>query len=122
MPTRVTIVDDSKVSRKMIIKSLPKDWDIEISEACNGKEALEAYHAGKAEVMFLDLTMPEMDGYQVLENLKKEDLNTFVIVVSADIQPKARERVLSLGAMDFIKKPINTEMVIEVLKKYGVIE
>jgi CheY-like chemotaxis protein len=121
MPTRVLVVDDSKISRKMIIKSLPKDWDIEISEACNGKEALDGYHAGKAEVMFLDLTMPVMDGYEALEILKKEGLNTFVIVVSADIQPKARERVISLGAMDFIKKPIDTDKVNEVLKKFGII-
>jgi response regulator of citrate/malate metabolism len=56
-----------------------------------------------------------------LEILKKEGLNTFVIVVSADIQPKARERVISLGAMDFIKKPIDTDKVNEVLKKFGII-
>lgn len=121
MPTPLLIVDDSAISRKMIIRSLPPEWDVTISEATNGVEAVEAYHAGKADIMFLDLTMPVMDGYQVLETLKKEGLNTFVIVISADIQPKARERVMQLGAMDFIKKPIDNEKLTEVLRKFGII-
>jgi CheY-like chemotaxis protein len=109
------------MSRKLMIRALPKEWDVEITQAANGKEALEAYKAGKADVMFLDLTMPVMDGYEVLETLKKEGLNTFVVVVSADIQPKAQERVMSLGAMAFIKKPVNTEEVMKILKEYGIV-
>lgn len=108
------------MARKMLIKALPATWDVEITQAGNGVEALEAYRAGKADVMFLDLTMPVMDGYQVLETLQKEDLNSFVIVVSADIQPVARERVLKLGAIAFIKKPVSAEVMESVLKEYGV--
>lgn len=120
MPTPILVVDDSAMARKMLIKALPATWDIEITQAGNGVEALEAYRAGKADVMFLDLTMPVMDGYQVLETLQKEDLNSFVIVVSADIQPVARERVLKLGAIAFIKKPVSAEVMESVLKEYGV--
>ena len=109
------------MSRKLMIRALPPEWDVEITQAANGKEALDAYHAGKADVMFLDLTMPVMDGYEVLETLKKDGLNTFVIVVSADIQPKAQERVMSLGAMAFIKKPVNTDEVTRILKEFGII-
>lgn len=120
MATRITIVDDSAMSRKLLIKALPPTWAVDISQASNGVEALEAYHAGKAEVMFLDLTMPVMDGYQVLETLKNEGLNTFVIVVSADIQPKAQERVKHLGAMAFIKKPIDSDEISRILKEFGI--
>lgn len=120
MPTPILVVDDSAMARKMLIKALPATWDVEITQAGNGVEALEAYRAGKADVMFLDLTMPVMDGYQVLEALQKEDLNSFVIVVSADIQPVARERVLKLGAIAFIKKPVSAEVMESVLKEYGV--
>lgn len=120
MVTKVTIVDDSAMSRKLLVKALPPTWAIELSQACNGVEALEAYRTGKAEVMFLDLTMPVMDGYQVLDTLQKEGLNCFVIVVSADIQPKAQERVKQLGAIAFIKKPVNTEEVLKILKEFGI--
>lgn len=121
MPIPVTVVDDSKISRKMVIRALPSDWNIELTQAENGFEALDAYRTGKAEIMFLDLTMPEMDGYEVLEILQKEALNTFVVVISADIQPEAQERVKKLGAMAFIKKPVKTESITEVLKQYGII-
>ena len=121
MSTPVTVVDDSALSRKMMIKALPAEWSVDITQAANGMEALEAYHAGKAHVMFLDLTMPVMDGYQVLENLKKEGLNTMVIVVSADIQPLAQERVLALGAMAFIKKPVDTGILRKILAEFGIL-
>ena len=121
MAVPITVVDDSKISRKMVIRALPPDWDVDITQAENGEQALEAYRAGKAEVMFLDLTMPVMDGYQVLEQLKKEELNTFVFVVSADIQPEAQERVKKLGAMAFIKKPVKTSDINQVLQEFGII-
>lgn len=120
MATKVLVVDDSPLSRKMLIRALPEDWDVEITQAGNGEEALVEYRAGKAEVMFLDLTMPVMDGYQTLEHLQKEGLDTFVIVVSADIQPEAAERVKKLGAIAFVKKPVNMQKLMPVLEEYGI--
>src|SRR6202012_2634592 len=90
MALPILVVDDSALARKVLTKSLPEDWDVEVSYATNGVEALEQYRAGKASVMFLDLTMPDMNGYEVLEILKQEELNTFVIVVSADVQLEAQ--------------------------------
>lgn len=122
MATKVLVVDDSTVSRKMLIRSLPKEWDVSVTQAVNGQDALEKYHQGLADVMFLDLTMPVMDGYQTLEALQKEGLDTFVIVVTADIQPEAEERVKKLGAMAFVKKPVNMEKLLPILKEYGIYE
>jgi CheY-like chemotaxis protein len=122
MPLPVLVVDDSAMSRKLTIRALPKEWDIEISQAANGFEAIESYHQGKAHVMFLDLTTPGMDGFEVLATLQKEGLDCFVIVVSADVQPAAQQRALELGAMAFIKKPITSEIVLEILKEFGIYE
>jgi chemotaxis protein CheY-P-specific phosphatase CheC len=60
-----------------------------------------------------------MDGYQVLQQIQKEDLPVLTIVVSGDIQPEARERVRKLGAIDFIKKPTDTGAVAQLLEEYG---
>jgi two-component system chemotaxis response regulator CheY len=119
MSVPVLVVDDSALARKMLIRALPKSWDISITEAANGAEALAAYRAGQAHVMFLDLQMPAMDGFEVLEALRKEDLNCLVIVVSADVQPLAQQRALQLGAIAFIEKPIDTDKVHAVLQRYG---
>jgi CheY-like chemotaxis protein len=92
-----------------------------VTLATNGVEGIEAIRAGKGEMVFLDLTMPELDGYGVLDLVRQENHKSIIIVISADIQPEARERVMSNGALDFIKKPVNKEKLEEVLKKYGLL-
>ena len=109
------------MARKQVAKSLPDGWDVDITFATNGREALEAIRGGKGEMVFLDLTMPEVDGFDVLEAIKAEDLKSVVIVISGDIQPVARERVLNLGALEFIKKPINKEKLVGTLENFGLI-
>ncbi|MEE4246284.1 MAG: response regulator [Kangiellaceae bacterium] len=121
MTTAVTICDDSNLARKQIARSLPEHWDIEVTFATNGIEGLQAVKDGKAEVLFLDLTMPEMDGYQVLEALFKNKMQTNVIVVSGDIQPEAHERVTSLGALAFIKKPADPDQLAMILDEYDLL-
>jgi hypothetical protein len=121
MPVSVLIVDDSPIARKMMRRSLPQDWDITIQEAVDGVQAIDIYRKGGVELMFLDLTMPNIDGYGVLEVLQAEGLNCIVIVVSADVQPQARERVLAMGAIAFIPKPVNPEGLQEVLRQYGIL-
>ena len=69
MSTKVLICDDSKRARKQMARSLPSEWDIEISFAEHGEEALEVIKAGDAEIMFIDLNMPVMDGLSLIENL-----------------------------------------------------
>jgi len=120
MSTKLLICDDSNMARKQLARSLPDDWDVDVSFATNGIEGVEAIKAGKGDVLLLDLNMPEMDGYQVLEAILEQDLPTLTIVVSGDIQPEAHKRVTSLGALDFIQKPVNKEKLTEVLLSYGV--
>lgn len=121
MAIPLLICDDSKMAQKQVLRSLPEGWDVDVTFASNGVEALAAIKDGKAEMMFLDLTMPELDGYGVLETVKKEDLKTVVIVISGDIQPEAIDRVKALGALDFIKKPIDKVKLHSVLEKFGLL-
>lgn len=121
MTVSVLVVDDSPMARKMLIKSLPSSWDIVVAQATNGEEALAAYRNGTVDVMFLDLTMPQIDGYEVLAALRSEGLNCLVIVVSADVQPLAQERVRQLGAIAFVQKPVDAAKLEPILKNYGII-
>jgi DNA-binding NtrC family response regulator len=99
---------------------LPKDWDIEISQAANGEEALVQIEQGKGEVVLLDLTMPVLDGFGVLEAIRARDLPAVVIVISGDIQPEAEARVMKLGALAFIKKPLDSAQLSQVLSDFGI--
>lgn len=99
------ICDDSNMARKQLIRALPSDWGVSVTTATNGHEGLEAIRQGLGHVVLLDLTMPDMDGYQALAAMRAENMQAKVIVVSGDVQEEAVRRTLELGALAFLKKP-----------------
>jgi two-component system chemotaxis response regulator CheY len=121
MSIPLLICDDSAMARKQVLRSLPENWDVSITFAENGQEGIDAIRSGKGEMIFLDLTMPVMDGYQVLEIIQQEKIKCIVIVISADVQPIARERVMAYGALDFIQKPVDSEKLYHILKLHGLL-
>jgi two-component system chemotaxis response regulator CheY len=118
---RVMIVDDSRTARLMLKKVLPASLLVDIVEAGGGKEAVARCQSERIDLMFLDLTMPECDGFAVLETLKAGGAVPRTVVVSADAQPIARERVINLGAMAFIKKPATRDEIERVLRESGLL-
>lgn len=119
MTLRVLICDDSAMARKQMARALPPHWTTHIGFAEHGRQALEMLRNDSWDVLFLDLNMPELDGYSVLQAIVREDLPVMTIVVSGDIQPQARERVLKLGALGFIRKPTHPDQVAALLRDYG---
>ncbi|HDM8206833.1 TPA: response regulator [Vibrio campbellii] len=113
----VLICDDSALARKQMARSLPATLNADVTFAIHGKNALEELAQKEFKLMFLDLTMPEMDGFETLENMKRLGIQTPVVVVSGDIQPKAKERVFALGAKAFIQKPIGRDELKATLKE-----
>ncbi len=120
MATLVLICDDSKMARRQLARSLPDDWPIQVEYAENGLDCLAKINALHPEILFLDLNMPHMDGYEVLEAIREQGLSVLTVVVTGDIQPTARERVLSLGAIDFIQKPCDTAKLASIIDSHGI--
>ncbi|GGW80046.1 response regulator [Alteromonas halophila] len=120
MSTHVLICDDSSFARKQMARSIPDNWDVSLNFAENGEEALTMIREGKGDIMFLDLNMPVMDGYQTMQVIRNEDLPCLVIVVSGDVQPEARTRMVAMGALDFIRKPIDNDKLTSLLRQYGI--
>ncbi len=126
MALSILLVDDSKMARMMLTKELRnlfKDSPFILTEAANGNEALEHMQASPFDLVFLDLTMPEKTGYEVLETLKEKNITSNIIVLTADIQPEAEKIVKNLGAIGYIKKerPLNINPLIEILREMGVL-
>ena len=121
MSIPVVICDDSSFARHQIAEALPRGWDVDLTFAGGGEEALEAVRAGRGDILFLDLTMPGMDGFDVLEAIRREDLPTLTIVVSGDIQPESQRRVRELGAVAFVEKPVDGQRLGGLLAEYGVL-
>ncbi len=117
------VCDDSRMARKMLIKSLVNlsSETNEIIEASNGLEAIEAHKNFSPDLIFMDLTMPEMDGFEAVKNICESDKDAKIIVISADIQEGAMKKVKENGALGFIKKPVNNESLKQILDKLKVI-
>jgi diguanylate cyclase (GGDEF)-like protein len=103
---RILIVDDEPFNREAI-KRIGTSMGLEVGEAANGLEALEAIAATKPEVVLLDLRMPELDGLGVLERLRERPVEPrpAVIIVTANADVHGRLRGTELGALDFVEKP-----------------
>ncbi|GAA4899853.1 response regulator [Ferrimonas pelagia] len=122
MTQHVLICDDSRLASKQLARSLPADWQAEIHFAAHGREALAHLQQIPTDLLFLDLNMPEMDGYTVLKHLQHQPFAPKIIVVSADIQAEAHRRVMDLGALDFLRKPIGPAQLQDALQRYQLFE
>lgn len=120
--TTLTVCDDSTVARKQVLRALPADWPVSVTEASNGYQCMEAVRKGLGQVLVLDLNMPEMDGYQVLHALREEGLKANVIVISGDVQQEAVRRVRELGALAFLKKPFDQSELRQTLGQLGLMQ
>ncbi len=119
MSISVLVADDSKLSRRSVIRSLPQELEYEITEATNGKEAIALLAERNFQLVLLDLTMPEVDGVGVLEYLDTQQNSPNVIVISADFQPEKQKIVMALGAKRFLRKPLDKEELAMALFELG---
>ena len=124
MSKTILIADDSTMSRLTVKKNLPADWATTIHEAKNGLEAMEQLQKHTIEVLFLDLTMPEMDGFAVLERLSDPAVDVHkpaIFILSADVQPESMQLCKERGALAFVSKPITAEALAGVLREQGLL-
>ena len=112
----VLVADDSYLSRQTLVKLL-KEENYEVAEAVNGKDTIEKILKQPPDCLLLDLLMPEMDGFAVLNALGKKGLLVSVIVVSADIQDTTRAKCHELGAVGFLNKPSKANEVLGAVRK-----
>ena len=120
---RALIVDDALLNRKVLCTFLEKTG-IKMEEAASGEEAIEKYiHSpvGYYNIIFMDIHMPNMNGYEATEKIRRSDkmdaLTVPIIAVTADAFKETEEKVLVCGMNGFISKPINFAKLSATVKK-----
>jgi two-component system chemotaxis response regulator CheY len=108
---KILIVDDSIVARMSVKGCIPKDQGHQLAEAGDGASALELFRSMQPDVTFLDITMPDKSGLEVLEELRNDFPTAVIIILSADIQKQTQEKAQHLGAFSIVKKPPVKEVV-----------
>ena len=107
-PNHLLVVDDNKVNRMLLIRSLEEQGH-SVTAAINGCEALEVLRTTPIDLVLLDIEMPEMNGYQVLATMKQDPQlrHIPVIMVTAVDEMESAIRCIEMGAEDYLPKPFN---------------
>ena len=108
----VAVVDDSKMSRKILRNILEEAGYAVIAEATDGEEGIAVYMQYKPDILTLDITMPNMDGIEALREIMSVDKKARVIMISAAGQQQKIIEALKIGAEKFITKPFEPNDVI----------
>ncbi len=119
MPTRVLIVDDSDTMRSIVRKILAASrFELDIHEAADGTAALDQLRNGKFGMVFLDYSMPGLNGADILLGIKRESPNVAIVMMTSALDNAASGRPRLSGALGFLKKPFYPNDVDAVLKRY----
>ena len=111
----VLIVDDSRVSRRMLRNMLESVGFSVAGEAINGKEGFELYKKLSPDVVTMDITMPEMNGIDSLKLMKEYDPDAKVIIITAAGQNEKRAEAEENGADAFVTKPYDNKEIIDTI-------
>ncbi|MDD3217705.1 MAG: response regulator [Lachnospiraceae bacterium] len=110
MRNKILVVDDIEMNRAMLMKIFSNDYTVLSAE--NGQEAMDILQRNDVDVVLLDLSMPVMDGYDVISAMKADQkLASVPIVVTTGAVDKSERRAFDLGADDFITKPYDPYIV-----------
>ena len=114
---KVLICDDSALIRKKFRKILEVCQCKHIEEAENGVVAIEKTKALKPDLIFMDIVMPEKDGIEALQEIKRDFPEIKVIMASSAGTQSHLKKALEHGAYDFIQKPVTLEAVTSLIEK-----
>jgi two-component system chemotaxis response regulator CheY len=116
--SQALIVDDSKVMREMVIACLRAMDGLSFTHAASGLEALEKLSLQAFDVVVLDLNMPDIGGYEVIEFIRGQDklLGLPILVVTTRGDDGSRARALAAGATQFMTKPFAPEALLAEVK------
>ena len=107
MKLRVLIIDDEALARAKLRRLLADEPDIEVvGECANGREAVDAINAGRADLVFLDVQMPELDGFGVLKEIKPGNWPLVVFVTAHD---RFALQAFEVHALDYLLKPFDRD-------------
>ncbi len=118
-PYRILAVDDRIESRLLLVKLL-SSIGFEVKEACNGQEAIALWESWHPHLIWMDMRMPVMDGYEATQRIKATTKGqaTVVIALTASAFEEERHLVLSAGCDDFMRKPFRQEVLWDKIAQY----
>ncbi|MEO1262041.1 MAG: response regulator [Bacteroidota bacterium] len=123
-PIKILVVEDNYMNRQYI-SALFKKWNIKFVLADNGKEGLEKAKMEKFDLIFMDISMPEMDGYESTIHIRNElnpNKDTPIVALTASALISKKDKALKSGMTDYLLKPFEPKQILQVIEKYTAIK
>lgn len=114
---KILVVDDSRVMRGLVVRTLKAAGYDDLTEACSGAQALDLVRAGPFDFVLTDWNMPEMDGLQFLVAARAEGITVPVGFVTSECTSTMIERALGEGARFVVNKPFTPELLSKALSE-----
>ena len=114
---KILIIDDS-ATNVFLLQTLLEEQGYTVLFTYNGQEAIKYLDEQKFDLLLLDIMMPGIDGYDILEKLSTDQSNTPVIMVTAKDDSDSEKKARDMGATDYVTKPVNFEKLIKLVQKY----
>ncbi len=116
---RLLVVEDRETNRKLLVRIL-EPLGFEVKEAANGREAIQIWQDWKPHLIWLDMQMPYMDGYETCQHIRgsPQGSDTVIIALTATAFEEDRYKTLSAGCDDFLRKPFRQEEIYAALEKH----
>lgn len=116
---RILIVDDLQENRELL-RQILANIGFEIKEAVNGAQAVKIAQSWQPDLIWMDLRMPVMDGYEATQRIKSHPLSqkAHIIALTASSFEEDRTKVLTSGCVDFIRKPFREEVLFDKIAQY----
>ncbi len=115
---KISIVDDSAFQRNHIKRTL-EAWGHTVHSYSSATEFLTRSDFSLIELLITDLLMPGMDGRELVEEVRKKQIQIPIVVLTADVQSTVRKECLDSGASDVIHKPPTDDKLREIVQKFG---
>jgi len=115
---RILIVEDSPTMRQLLVFALRRMKDVDIVEAQDGMDGLRRVSSDHFDIALIDINMPVMDGLKLIRLMKGEESlkDIPIVVITTEGAKEDRDRALSLGANEYLTKPIQANRVLAVVK------
>jgi len=115
---RILLTEDNVVNQKVALIHLKK-FGYSADVANNGREAVNAIHSSRYDLVLMDIQMPEMDGYEATLAIRKAGFNLPIIAMTANAMKGDREKCLQTGMNDYLSKPVNPKELLDKLEQWS---
>ncbi|MCB1179043.1 MAG: PAS domain S-box protein, partial [Leptospiraceae bacterium] len=116
-PSKILMVDDNQLNRKLIVKYLSKFPELGVIEAENGLEAVQFASEIEFDLILMDMKMPVMDGYEAAKLIREKNIKIPIVAITASVFQETRSSILKV-CDDFLPKPINESSVLKIISTY----